>query len=260
MKLFVSIVSHLHHSVLINLGTMKELAEHPGIEVICRDNIPTMPLPLACEKYGVHYVCNEAEYGFSANNNANFQYCLDNLGMTPNDYFVVFNPDLYMLKKSINDLVSSVESLNRDFYVPNLLLDKEEFMFDDNIRTYPKFRNFLETYLFNKRSTMLNRESGLIDSKLCWASGAFLILRARLYADAKGLDERYYLYCEDIDFCARLKKKNIYFHYLPHVKATHLRRRDSKRFMSKYFWWHVSSVFKYSFGRKSFESKKSVLR
>lgn len=260
MRLFVSIVSHLHHSILINLGTMRLLAEHPDIVVVCRDNVSTQPLKIACKKYQVHYQCNSSPMGFSANNNANFEYCRTHLGMADNDYFIVFNPDLFMQKRQIDAMVLFVKRLNKAFLVPNLLLDNEELMVDDNIRRYPSFFNFIQTYVFNKRVTVVNRSKGLKDTQNYWASGAFLIVKTHIYQSVRGLDERYYMYCEDIDFCARLKKQGVYFHYLPKVKATHLRRRDSKRFLSKYFWWHVASVFRYSFLPRRVEAKKSRLQ
>ncbi|WP_318472310.1 glycosyltransferase [Photobacterium leiognathi] len=260
MHLYISIVSHLHHSIIINLGTIKTLASHPDITVVCRDNIQTKPLTVACKKYHVHYIANKQKAGFAANNNANFLYCKDTLGMKDDDYFVILNPDIFMTNQAITTLVSSLKALKHDFYAPNLLLDNEQLMLDDNIRVYPKFINFLETYLLNKRATMVNRKAGLLSTHSYWASGAFLIIKAKLYQSAKGLDERYYLYCEDIDFCERLKIRGIHFHYLEHVKPIHYRRRDSKRFMTRYFWWHVFSVFRYSFSKKKFEARKSKIQ
>lgn len=260
MRVFISLVSHLHQYVIINLGTARLLAEYPLIEVVCRDNIPTGMLQKACENYGVHYVANDKPCGFAANNNANFIYCQQALGMKGEDVFITFNPDIYMTRSAIERLLGELRRLRPLLAVPNLFLDKEEFVFDDNIRLYPKLSHFIRTYLFNDRSTMVNRKGGLSKDQSYWASGAFLIFRAELYQKMKGLDEQYYMYCEDIDACARMKLQGINFHYLEDVKAVHFRRRDSKRFLTKYFFWHVCSVFRYSFSSRTFEAKKTQLK
>jgi hypothetical protein len=259
MRIFISIVSHLHHSILINLGTMQLLAQHPDITVVCRDNIATEPLVKICERYGVYYQYNVNQMGFAANNNTNFEYCKHELGMKADDFFIVLNPDIYMQEKDIEQLVLTLKQTKASFLVPNLLLDKEEMMLDDNIRSYPQFINFIQTYLFNQRVTMVDRRNGLPETASYWASGAFLIVKASLFQRVKGLEERYYMYCEDIDFSLRLRLDNIYFEYLPNLKPTHFRSRDSRRFMTKYFLWHVSSVFRYCFSRPVLISKRSCI-
>ena len=121
---------------------------------------------------------------------------------------------------------------------------------DDNIRLYPNFIHFLKTYLLNDRSTMVNRKKGLPPLNEYWASCAFMIVKAGIYNQLNGLDERYYMYCEDIDFSYRANKAGYPLEYLENVRAVHFRRCASKQFLSKYFFWHVQSVFKYSFGKK----------
>ena len=260
MRLFVSIVSHLHQNIIINLGTARVLAECPEIEVVCRDNVPTTLLQKACTNYGIHYIANQKSDGFAGNNNANYTYCKEELGMKGEDVFITLNPDIYMTRCNIQKLLSELREKKPQLSVPNLFLDKEEFVCDDNIRLYPTFSNFIKTYLFNDRSTMVNRKQGLVKEQSYWASGAFLIFSADLYQKIKGFDEQYYMYCEDIDVCARLKIKGINFDYLEEVKAVHFRRRDSKRFLTKYFFWHVCSVFRYSFSSRKFEAKKTQIK
>ncbi|WP_143698119.1 glycosyltransferase [Vibrio sp. qd031] len=238
---------------------MRILAQHPNFEVVCRDNVPTEPLRRASEKYGVHYCANEKERGFATNNNLNFKYCRDKLGMKEDDYFILLNPDIYMLNAQVEELVRVLASKEHKVYVPNLQLDKEGFMQDDNIRMYPKFTNFLQTFLLNKRVTMVDRNEGLEDTSNLWASGAFMVIKAGLYQKIKGLDEQFYLYCEDIDFCARLKQHGVNFHYLPNIKPVHLRRRQSKKILSKHFYWHVGSVIRHSFIPKKIQARRSLL-
>ena len=59
-----------------------------------------------------------------------------------------------------------------------------------------------------------------------WVSGACLLVR-RTAAEAVGLlDERYFMYCEDVDFCAALRQAGHRILYAPEVEVTHLRGRS----------------------------------
>lgn len=260
MKLFVSIVSHLDHDIIINLGTVKKFCAYPNIVVVCRDNKPVHKLDVYCEKYGAIYLPNTVEQGFSANNNQNYKACIDLLGMQEDDLFLLLNPDIFLCDKQIEKFITTITNTPPKLATVNLYLDREYMVQDDNIRIYPNFSNFIKTYLLNDRSTMVNRKKGLTVTDKHWASCSFLVVNAALYSKLNGLDESYYLYCEDIDFCYRARLCGERFTYLEPIKAVHYRRRDSKRFLSKYFFWHVGSVFRYSFLKKKKQARHSCLQ
>jgi N-acetylglucosaminyl-diphospho-decaprenol L-rhamnosyltransferase len=59
-----------------------------------------------------------------------------------------------------------------------------------------------------------------------WVSGAALLVR-RVDAEAVGLlDERYFLYTEDVDFCAALRARGRRILFTPAATVTHLRGRS----------------------------------
>jgi GT2 family glycosyltransferase len=60
-----------------------------------------------------------------------------------------------------------------------------------------------------------------------WVSGAFLLVR-RADAEAVGLlDERYFMYAEDVDFCAAIRSRGRRILFTPEVTITHLRGRSA---------------------------------
>jgi GT2 family glycosyltransferase len=60
-----------------------------------------------------------------------------------------------------------------------------------------------------------------------WVSGACLLVR-RHDADAVGLlDERYFMYAEDVDFCAAIRARGRRVRFTPAVTVTHLRGRSA---------------------------------
>ena len=59
-----------------------------------------------------------------------------------------------------------------------------------------------------------------------WVSGACLLVR-RQDAEAAGfLDERYFLYCEDVDFCATVRANGGTVYFSPLAQIVHLRGRS----------------------------------
>jgi N-acetylglucosaminyl-diphospho-decaprenol L-rhamnosyltransferase len=60
-----------------------------------------------------------------------------------------------------------------------------------------------------------------------WVSGACLLVR-RADADAVGgLDERYFMYTEDVDFCAAIRARGRKILFVPGVEVVHLRGRSA---------------------------------
>jgi GT2 family glycosyltransferase len=60
-----------------------------------------------------------------------------------------------------------------------------------------------------------------------WVSGACLLVR-RHDADAVGLlDERYFMYAEDVDFCAAIRARGRRVRFTPAVTVAHLRGRSA---------------------------------
>jgi GT2 family glycosyltransferase len=59
-----------------------------------------------------------------------------------------------------------------------------------------------------------------------WVSGACLLVR-RADAEAAGLlDERYFMYEEDVDFCSAIRKRGRRILFTPAVEVVHLRGRS----------------------------------
>jgi N-acetylglucosaminyl-diphospho-decaprenol L-rhamnosyltransferase len=60
-----------------------------------------------------------------------------------------------------------------------------------------------------------------------WVTGACLLVR-RADAEAAGLlDERYFMYMEDVDFCAAIRARGRRVLFAPRIQITHLRGRSS---------------------------------
>lgn len=258
MKFYFSVVSHQHHNEICKLNTLHRLATHEDVTVICRDNHEHVQLKEYCEQEGIIYLSNSQEAGFATNNNRNFLHALE-LGIQPDDYFILLNPDVFISDKNLHRLIERLQQDKPNFAVPNLYLDHKKTVYDDNLRRYPTLVNFAKNYLFNDRSTVVNKaEPEAIDGPF-WASGAFLVVNANTYWQLQGLDECYYMYCEDVDFCRRANQLGEQITFWPEVTAVHFRHRCSQQFLSRAFFRHVTSVFKYHFALLNLRKARSCL-
>ncbi len=247
MKLYISVISHHHEDIIEEIKTLARLVTYPEITLIFRDNVNSKALKAYCEKIGVTYYSNNKKLGFSANSNLNFLQALD-MGLSNDDYFLLLNPDVELSDLTIKQLLAFLKKTDLPLMAPNLFLTSALTVEDDSLRKFPTFGTFVANYLFNDRSNVIDKQSP-IEAQTFWASGAFLIIKAHVYQSLKGLDENYFLYCEDVDFCFRALKKGIRVSYLPDIKAIHYRRCESRKFGSKAFFYHVKSVFTYELMR-----------
>jgi GT2 family glycosyltransferase len=69
----------------------------------------------------------------------------------------------------------------------------------------------------------LTRRRGYPD----WVSGACLLVRRADAEAVGGLDERYFMYAEDVDFCAAIRARGRRVLFAPDVEVVHLRGRSA---------------------------------
>jgi GT2 family glycosyltransferase len=60
-----------------------------------------------------------------------------------------------------------------------------------------------------------------------WLSGACMLIRRAAFEQVGGMDERFFLYWEDADFCRRLSQRGWRIVYFPAVSVTHVGGRSS---------------------------------
>jgi GT2 family glycosyltransferase len=64
-------------------------------------------------------------------------------------------------------------------------------------------------------------------SRVDWVSGACMLVRREAFDQAGGMDERFFLYWEDADFCKRLEELGWHTIYFPEAEVVHAGGRSS---------------------------------
>lgn len=98
---------------------------------------------------------------------------------------------------------------------------------DKLIPNHPLFRNFV-----------LSRES--LPERPVYLeaiSGAFMLVRRKALEDVGPLDEKYFLHCEDLDWCMRFRRVGWKILFVPNVEVVHYKGTCSKD-RSLFVLWH----------------------
>lgn len=75
-----------------------------------------------------------------------------------------------------------------------------------------------------------------------WVNGACMVLPMAVWKAMGGFDERYFMYCEDVDLCLRLRLCGLVLVRVP-VRVQHAGHRAS-RSAWRPLWWHVRSLLR----------------
>ncbi len=161
----------------------------------------------------------------------------NNLGIraTKSDYVLLLNPDTIVPPGSIQTLVRGLAADPDAAAAGPRLRDERgfpELSFGWTIGAFGELRQKVVGALYDRRVRSVVR---LVDgwSRSAgpreWVSGAALLIR-RHDVEAVGLlDERYFMYTEDVDLCVMLRKRGRTILYLPQAEIVHLRGRSAKR-------------------------------
>jgi GT2 family glycosyltransferase len=106
---------------------------------------------------------------------------------------------------------------------------RAELSFGPMISPFGELRQKMIGALYDRRFGPVDRwveQATRTESFVDWVSGACLLV-SRADAESVGLfDERYFLYTEDVDFCAALRARGRRILFTPAAQITHLRGRS----------------------------------
>ncbi len=179
----------------------------------------------------VKLIENDRNLGFAkANNQA--------LKLAQGKYILLINPDTVVQEDTFKVLISFLESnpdcgmvgckiLNpdgtlqlacrRSFPTPWVALTKMIGLSS----LFPKSKIFARynlTYLDTEQVTEVDA-----------VSGSFMMIRREVYEQVGGLDEDFFMYGEDIDWCYRIKKAGWKIYYVPYTQIIHFKGESTKR-------------------------------
>ncbi len=229
-RVTVSIVSH-GQAVLAQrlLDDLARLCAESVDHVIVTSNLPEDWSPIVAHAaIRVTHLRNAVPRGFATNHNAAFRRC-----ETP--FFLIANPDIRLDRDPLPSLIEALGHPRRALATPRIVgPDGTVEDFERALLTLPD----LLSRAWHGRSHAPSSTPAT-----AWVAGMFMLVKSGSFAAIGGFDERFRLYCEDFDLCARLRLAGDDFVVVEDAVVVHEARRDSHRSL-RHLCWHVQSLLK----------------
>ena len=221
----VSIVSHGQADLVRKLVANLDATSARSIaSVVITLNIPEPDmLEDISASFPIERIVNPAPKGFGANHNQAFR-------SSQEPWFLVLNPDMHFNEDVITPLLAS--SLpGSAILVPRILEPGKQS---------PEQHRSLITPLeiITRRWTRYS-----CPASPTWVPGLFMLFRSKAYAELSGFDEKFFMYGEDFDICARAALSGWQLQVGEDLLAVHDARRASHARL-KHLYWHISSLLK----------------
>ena len=234
-----SVVSH-GHGVLLRalLGDMNGALALAGARVIVTLNLSDESFdPTPFSNLAIEVLRNSKPLGFGANHNQAFERC-----RTP--WFVILNPDLrFADSEPFTTLIDRGGRHPRTGLVAPQVVSGSGTP-EDSVRANLTPWSLLQRHLLGRRRPIPARQPARLGQPFFWVAGMCLCINSEAFRAVGGFDERYFLYCEDCDLCARLYVAGFALEYDRSVQVVHDAQRDSHGWL-KHLRWHLASLVKY---------------
>lgn len=182
----------------------------------------------------VKIIQNQSNRGFSAAvNQGYYQSCAP--------FVMLLNPDVRVERGSVETLVTTLENYQNAGIVMPQLRNPDGTLQYSCRRFYTVWTLIMRraplNWLFSqhpnlKRHLMLDWNHQTLFA-VDWGLGAAMLIRRNAVGQEDLLDERFFLYFEDVDLCKRMWQKSWKVLYNPAAYMIHDHRRESAA-----HWWH----------------------
>lgn len=208
---------------------LRSLVEKPSgtrIDVVVVDNASTDGSQAVVSNFPtVRLIQLDRNVGFSAGNNAGIR-------ATSSELVLLLNNDTTVPAGAIDRLVAALDEDATAAVAGPRLVDgngEAELSFGPMISPLGELRQKLVTTLhargFGPVRSWLERATRR-ERYVDWVSGACLLVRRKVAEDVGLLDERFFLYTEDVDFCASVRARGWKVLFSPSAEIVHLRGRS----------------------------------
>jgi len=174
---------------------------------------------------------NQTNFGFAAANNIG-------LKQARGEFLVLINPDTIVREDTFRILLDFMRSRPDAGAATCKIINPDGSFSVDSRHSIPTpvtalwkllglNRLFPRSKIFGRYNmTYLDpEETNIVDA----ISGSFMMIRRAAYESTGQLDEDYFMYCEDIDYCYRINKLHWKIYYVPETSIIHYKGESTKK-------------------------------
>lgn len=229
MKLSIVIVSYNTKKLTTDcIGSIFKHAPKASFEVIVVDNNSTDGSVDEIEnkfKSRVALIKNNENLGFSKANNMGIR-------ISKGEHVLLLNSDTKIIDGSLQKLIDMADG--SDYSIMGACLLNPDGSVQPSCFNIPTIGRAVKHYLL--RIKMLDKfapkEVGL--SEVESVVGAAMLIRRKLIDKIGALDEKFFFYYEDLEYCRRAKRLNYKVYYNSEVRIVHLHGASAKGKTNKF--------------------------
>lgn len=185
---------------------------------------------LAKKNKSVRVLANKKNLGFSGGNNVGIE-------KTKGEYILLLNSDTIVHDNVLGEMVHWMEK-NEDVGFASCALKNEDGSEQGTggyfptlprvftwmtIQDLPLVDSIVKPFHPMKPKNYSSADSFYDEEReLDWVTGAFMMIRSKVFDDVEVFDEKYFMYTEEVDLCYRAKQKGWKVLYNPKWAITHL--------------------------------------
>ena len=200
---------------------------------------------------GIKIIINEVNGGYAGGVNRA-------LKDIDSSYIFLLNPDAQFIDSGLKLLIDEMDKNKKLAAIGPKVVD-EDGAVQPSCRRFPRPYTFLLVRSFLSRLPGANKErvrylmedfdhegKRLVD----WVSGGAMLVRVATIKEVGGMDERYFLYVEDVDWCKTMGQAGWKVLYDPRSTIMHAGRHSSisnglRSILTSTTRWHLTSLWKF---------------
>ncbi|MBN1877077.1 MAG: glycosyltransferase family 2 protein [Anaerolineae bacterium] len=219
-----------------------------GLEVIVVDNASHdgSTEMVRAEFPQVRLIANEHNLGFTGGNNCG-------IVAATGDFLLLLNSDTEVLAGALSQLVSYMQA-HPHVGVVGAQLCYPDGSVQSSRRHFPTlpvlflestwFQGFIPRALLRHYYAENNPDDA--EQQVDWVMGAALLVRRQVVEQVGKLDEAYFMYSEELDWCRRIKAAGWHIVYLPTAQVIHYEGKSSEQVVTARHIYFQSSKVTYA--------------
>jgi len=207
-------------------------------EVIVVDNASEEGSPQMIEKKFPHakLIQNKNNLGFAKANNQGIR-------QAKGGNILLLNSDTYLIENSFKKLLEKSKANNKKAVLAPLLLNEDRTIqqsvgFFPNLPQIFFWMSFIDDLPFGQYLKPYHMDHDTFykkDQEVDWATGAAIFVPKEAISKAGALDEKIFMYGEDVEWCFRIKKAGFKIIFSPAAKIVHIGRGSSNKISTRAF-------------------------
>lgn len=202
---------------------------------------------------GVEQICPHVRVKSSSVNLGYGTACNRGVGATTAPFVCMLNPDIVPEPGSLSAMVHALTARPDVGVLGPRLINPDGTVYP-SCRVVPGLRVAIGHALFGifSEDNRFTRAYKLLDIErdreleVDWVSGAAMLVRRQAFLEVDGFDEGFFMYVEDLDLCARMRRRGWKAVFYPQAQMLHHVAGSSRRAPYKMIRHHHFSLIRYA--------------